>query len=155
MISDLQQLLAQVKEIQFEQFDNHMAWQLGCLIKQNAEQAGVNVAIDITRNGHCLFSYAMPDTAPDNQKWIERKRNVVDRYLHSSWYMGQYYKAKGRTIEEASLVNAQQFAPYGGSFPLIIRGVGVVGSITVSGLPQYEDHKLVVDSITQLFGIEE
>ncbi len=152
MITDLQPLLAQEKELKFEQFDNNIAWQLGCLIKKNAEQAGVNVAIDITRNGHCLFRYAMPGTAPDNQKWIERKRNVVDRYLHSSWYMGQYYKLKGKTIAEASLVDPNQFAPYGGSFPLIIRGVGVVGSITVSGLPQYEDHQLVVDSIRQFIG---
>ncbi|KJY82920.1 hypothetical protein TW81_12015 [Vibrio galatheae] len=149
MITDLNQLLAQEAELQFEHFDNHTAWQLGCLIKHNAEQSEVNVAIEIVRNQHCLFSFAMPDTAPDNQCWIARKRNVVERYHHSSWYMGQYYKAKGKTIEQASLVDAQQFAPYGGSFPLIIRGVGVVGAISVSGLPQYQDHKLVVDSIAQ------
>lgn len=149
MITDLNQLLAQEAELQFEEFNNQTAWELGCMIKSRAEETQVNVAIEIVRNGHCLFSFAMPDTAVDNQCWIERKRNVVDRYQHSSWYMGQHYKAKGKTIEQASLVDAKEFAPYGGSFPLSIRGVGVVGSISVSGLPQYEDHKLVVDTITE------
>ncbi len=149
MITDLEQLRQQEQTLQFSRFDNEDAWQLGCLIKRRAEQAGVNVAIDITRNGLCLFRYAMPNTAPDNQHWMERKRNVVERYLHSSWYMGQYYLAKGKSIEQASLVKESQFAPHGGSFPLIIKNVGVVGSITVSGLPQYEDHKLVVDSISE------
>ncbi|MBD1564682.1 heme-degrading domain-containing protein [Vibrio sp. SA48] len=147
MITDLNQLLAQEAELQFNEFDNQTAWELGSLIKNRAEAKQVNVAIEIVCNGHRLFSFAMPDTTCDNQCWIERKRNVVDRYQHSSWYMGQYYKAKGKTIDQASLVDAKEFAPYGGSFPLIIRGVGVVGSISVSGLPQYEDHKLVVDTI--------
>ena len=33
--------------------------------------------------------------------------------------------------------------------PLIIRGVGVVGNITVSGLPQQEDHEPVVTMLKQ------
>ncbi|WP_391090155.1 heme-degrading domain-containing protein [Vibrio sp. NH-UV-68] len=154
MITDLNQLLLQEAELQFEVFNNQTAWELGSLIKSRAEAKQVNVAIEIVRNGHRLFSFAMPDTSRDNQRWIERKRNVVDRYEHSSWYMGQYYKAKGKTIDQASLVDAKEFAPYGGSFPLIIRGVGVVGSISVSGLPQYEDHKLVVDTITEFLAGE-
>jgi uncharacterized protein (UPF0303 family) len=154
MITDLNQLLVQEAELQFEAFNNQTAWELGSLIKSRAEEKQVNVAIEIVRNGHRLFSFAMPDTSRDNQCWIERKRNVVDRYEHSSWYMGQYYKEKGKTIDQASLVDAKEFAPYGGSFPLIIRGVGVVGSISVSGLPQYEDHKLVVDTITEFLAGE-
>lgn len=154
MITDLNQLLVQEAELQFEAFNNQTAWELGSLIKSRAEEKQVNVAIEIVRNGHRLFSFAMPDTSRDNQCWIERKRSVVDRYEHSSWYMGQYYKEKGKTIDQASLVDAKEFAPYGGSFPLIIRGVGVVGSISVSGLPQYEDHKLVVDTITEFLAGE-
>lgn len=149
MITDLEQLLAEEMELQFENFGNQTAWELGSLIKKNAEKKEANVAIEIVRNSHCLFSFAMPTTSPDNQCWIERKRNVVERYQHSSWFMKLYYEAKGKSISEASLVDATQFAPYGGSFPLAIKGVGVVGSISVSGLPQYEDHRLVVDSIAQ------
>ncbi|EKO3785117.1 heme-degrading domain-containing protein [Vibrio harveyi] len=152
MITDLDLLLAQEDRLQFTEFNPNIAWQLGNLIKQNAENKGASVAIDITLNGNCLFSYAMPGTSIDNQEWIARKRNVVVRYQHSSWYMGQYFKTKGKSIEEASLVDPKQFAPFGGSFPLSIRNVGVVGSISVSGLPQYEDHLLVIETLESFLG---
>ena len=74
---------------------------------------------------------------------------MVERFQHSSWYMGQYYQAKGKTIGQAAFVDEKQFAPYGGSFPITVKGTGVVGAISVSGLPQYEDHQLVVDTLTQ------
>ena len=149
MITDLNQLLAQEAKLQFQSFDHQTAWELGCLLKENAEQRSVTVAIEIVKNRHCLFSFAMPNTTPDNQAWIERKRNVVERFQHSSWYMGQYYQAKGKTIGQAAFVDEKQFAPYGGSFPITVKGTGVVGAISVSGLPQYEDHQLVVDTLTQ------
>jgi uncharacterized protein (UPF0303 family) len=61
--------------------------------------------------------------------------------------MGQLLKRKGKRIEEAYLVSESEYAPHGGCFPVIIRGSGIIGAITVSGLPQEEDHKLVVEAI--------
>lgn len=155
MTTDLTQLLNEEQQLQFTRFDNESAWRLGSLIKLNAEKTEAKVAIDITLNGQRLFSYAMPGTTIDNQEWIKRKQNVVHRYQRSSWYMGQYYKAKGKSIEQASLVDSKLYAPYGGSFPLNIRGVGVVGSISVSGLPQYEDHLLLIKSISDFLTLED
>ncbi|OBV38936.1 heme-binding protein [Janthinobacterium psychrotolerans] len=40
-----------------------------------------------------------------------------------------------------------QYAGHGGAFPLIIRGVGMVGTVTVSGLAQADDHALVVAAL--------
>ena len=145
----LQELLEQEKRLQFNQFDHQTAWTLGNAIKREAEARDCNVAIDITLNNQILFSYAMPGTTIDNQEWIRRKKNVVQRYQHSSWYMGNYYKAKGKSIDEGSLVDPREYAPFGGSFPLTINRAGVVGAVTVSGLPQQEDHQLVVDVLEQ------
>jgi len=46
------------------------------------------------------------------------------------------------------------FAWVGGSFPITLRGTGVIGSVTVSGLPDREDHQIVVDALCDLLGLE-
>lgn len=154
MNTELNQLLDEEHQLQFSQFNSETAWQLGSIIKNNAEQLDAKIAIDITVNGQQLFGYAMQGSTIDNLAWIKRKQNVVHRYQHSSWYMGLYYKNKGKSIEEASFVDNKHYAPFGGSFPLSVRGVGVIGSITVSGLPQYQDHLLLTQSIRQLLELE-
>ena len=83
----------------------------------------------------------------DNDEWVKRKVRLVYRFGHSSFYMGQNSKSKGKSIEEAYLLSENEFAPHGGCFPVIVKGTGMVGTVTVSGLPQEEDHKLVVQSI--------
>ncbi len=148
MSSLLEQILEQEQRLQFTHFSHQRAWELGCALKSAAENKKVNVAIDIAMNGLCIFSFAMPGTRIDNLEWIRRKKNVVNRYQNSSWYIGNYYKNKGVSIEESSLVDGKEYAPFGGCFPLTIRNVGVVGTITVSGLPQEDDHQLIVDTLT-------
>ena len=48
-----------------------------------------------------------------------------------------------RAFEEFELPTAE-YAAHGGAFPLAVRAVGRVGVVAVSGLPQVEDHQLVV-----------
>jgi uncharacterized protein (UPF0303 family) len=61
--------------------------------------------------------------------------------------MRQLLKSKGKRIEEAYLISESEYAPHGGCFPVMIKDTGLIGTITVSGLPQEEDHKLVVEAI--------
>ena len=42
---------------------------------------------------------------------------------------------------------------HGGSFPLHVAGVGCVGAVTVSGLPQRDDHALVVEALAATCGV--
>jgi uncharacterized protein (UPF0303 family) len=71
----------------------------------------------------------------------------VMRVGHSSFYIGQWLKSEGKRIEEALLLPESDYAPHGGCFPIIVKGTGLVGTITVSGLAQDEDHRLVVEAI--------
>ena len=91
---------------------------------------------------------------PDNDEWIKRKVRLVYRFGHSSFYMGQLLKSKGKRIEEAYLISESEYAPHGGCFPVIVKDTGMVGTITVSGLPQEEDHKLVVQAIRDFLAQE-
>ncbi len=141
--------------LQFEKFTNDTAWELGVNMVERARAAEKKITIDICRNGQQLFHYAMPGTALDNDEWIKRKNNVVNRFSHSSFYMGLYFKTKGTTIEKKSLIPETEYAPHGGAFPLIISRVGVVGTITVSGLPQKEDHDFVVSALKAFLRMSE
>jgi uncharacterized protein (UPF0303 family) len=145
----LKELLQQEKTIQFPTFSNETALEVGMALLQAARDKGKPLTIDITRHGHQLFHYAMTGTTPDNDEWVRRKCNVVNRFGHSSYYIGISLENTGKTMEQKYLVSTQEYAAHGGSFPLILKGTGVIGTITVSGLPQKEDHELVVRTLTR------
>ena len=66
---------------------------------------------------------------------------MVRRFGHSSYYMNVSCEGE---FNARYLIDESEFAAHGGAFPVTVRGVGVVGTVTVSGLPQEEDHRLVV-----------
>jgi uncharacterized protein (UPF0303 family) len=146
----LQTLLLQETEFQFTNFTNETALELGMALLEAAKSRGKAVTIDITRYGQQLFHYAMSGTSADNDEWVKRKSNVVRRFGHSSYYVGISLKNAGQTMQEKYLLPESEYAAHGGSFPLLIRNVGVVGTITVSGLPQAEDHELVVGVLRKM-----
>ncbi|MFN8380567.1 MAG: heme-degrading domain-containing protein [Anaerolineales bacterium] len=143
----LNTLMQQEQELQFTKFNESTAWKLGSQMVEHAMRESLPITIDITRGGHQLFHYSMPGTAADNDEWVKRKVRLVNRFGHSSFYMGQLLKHKGKTIEQSYLIPESEFAAHGGCFPIVVKGTGMVGTVTVSGLPQEEDHKLVVESI--------
>ena len=150
----LKNLLQEEQELQFTRFNESTAWQLGRQMVERARRDNLPITIDITRGQHQLFHFSMPGTAADNDEWVKRKVRLVNRFGHSSFYMGQALKHKGKTIEQSYLISESEFAAHGGCFPILIKGTGMVGTITVSGLPQEEDHKLVVESIREFIAKE-
>jgi uncharacterized protein (UPF0303 family) len=149
----LQELQQQEDLIQFIEFTNDTAYEIGTWLVDIGRREGKSFTVDICRNGQQLYHYALPGTTPDNDEWIKRKNRVVNRFNHSSYFMGIYYKSRNTTIEEKHFLNPEEYAPHGGSFPIIIKNVGVVGTITVSGLPQEEDHRLVVQVLMEFLGL--
>jgi uncharacterized protein (UPF0303 family) len=72
---------------------------------------------------------------------------VVARFHRSSYGVGLSLKAKNETLLEKFGLAVADYAAHGGSFPLTVAQAGVVGSVTVSGLPQRADHELVVEAL--------
>jgi uncharacterized protein (UPF0303 family) len=140
----LVELAAHEEQLQFRRFDNQEAWALGLAFVEEARQRGAPVVIDINRAGQQLFHAALPGTAPDNDSWVIRKSRVVTRFGHSSLYMRQLCQEQGTTFEARFGLPPDRYAAHGGAFPLLVRDVGAVGVIAVSGLPQRQDHRLVV-----------
>ncbi|MBJ7905143.1 heme-degrading domain-containing protein [Streptomyces sp. DSM 110735] len=144
---DVADLEEQERRLVFRTFTYDDAWALGSLLVELGRERQAPIAIDIHRAGQQLFHAALPGSTPDNDAWIARKRRVVERYGAASYLVGSRFRAKGTTFEDSSRLDPDQYAAHGGSFPITVDGVGVVGSVTVSGLPQVEDHRLVVEAL--------
>src|SRR3954453_1951243 len=141
------ELAAEEQELQFGSFTNDDAWDLGSALVAAARERGAPVVVDVSRNGHQLFRAALTGSTPDNDAWIARKQRVVHRFGHSSLYVRQGGIEGGTTFEEEFALDPAQYAAPGGAFPVLVRSVGPVGVVAVSGLPQLEDHRMVVAAI--------
>ncbi|GIF04849.1 heme-degrading domain-containing protein [Actinoplanes siamensis] len=139
-------LEAEERELVLTRFDHDDAWHLGQLLVGLARERRAPVTIDIRRGNHQLFHYALPGTSADNDAWIERKSNVVARFGNSSYLVGVKARMTGRTLQDRGM-DPLHHADHGGSFPITIAGTGAVGAVTVSGLPQADDHALVVEAL--------
>ncbi|MFB0619712.1 heme-degrading domain-containing protein [Streptomyces sp. AGS-58] len=148
-----EELQAQERRLVFRRFTYDDAWALGSLLVRLARERRAPVAIDIHRAGQQLFHAALPGSTPDNDAWIARKRRVVERYGASSYLVGTRFRAKGTTFEESSRLDPDTYAAHGGSFPVRVEDVGVVGAVTVSGLPQLQDHQLVVEALEEFLSV--
>ena len=149
---DMEKIALQERELVLPRLDAQTAWELGSRLRTMAAERGLAVVIDVRRFGQPLFYAAMEGTTPDNVEWVRRKSNVVARFHHSSYAVGLKQKSKNETLLESQGLPLADYATHGGSFPLSVRGAGVVGSVTVSGLPQRMDHELVVEALCDLIG---
>lgn len=145
----LQELLAEEDTLQFSEFSSGTALAIGTAILERAKRERKNVAIDVTRNGHQLFHYAFDGTSPDNDQWILGKNRVVNRFGRSSLYIGTLLASLGKTIREKYYLDPAEYRAHGGAFPIRVKNVGVVGTITVSGLTQEEDHEMVTAAVRE------
>ena len=148
------ELAAEEAGLQFTSFTNDDAWTLGAALVAAAREVQAPVAIDISRNGHQLFHAALPGATPDNDSWIARKSRVVQRFGHSSLYMRLLCADEGTTVEEKFGLDPRRYAAHGGAVPIVVRSVGPVGVVVVSGLPQLDDHRMVVTALRSLLAAQ-
>jgi uncharacterized protein (UPF0303 family) len=141
---------AQEKALVFERFTLETAWTLGTALRDAALTRQAPVAIDIGLCDRPLFHAALPGAGPDNADWIRRKRNTVLTLGTSTLAVGLKLKASDETLEERYGLSPRDHAAHGGGFPLILAGLGCIGAITVSGLPQVEDHALVIEVLERV-----
>ena len=137
------------KDLQFQSFSNKKALEIGLRLHDLAEEKHLAITIDITRHNQQLFHYACEGTSIDNDEWVKRKSNVVNHFSKSSFYIKHFLKQNKTSLDQMFFLNQTEYSAFGGSFPIIIKDTGVIGTITVSGLPDEEDHKLVISVIKE------
>ena len=144
---DLERIGLQERELVLPRLDAQVAWEIGSHLRNLAAERKLALVIDVRRFGQPLFYAAMEGTTPDNVEWVRRKSNVVARFHRSSYAIGLKEKIKNETLLEMQGLPVADYATHGGSFPLTVAGAGIVGSVTVSGLPQRDDHNLAVEGL--------
>ena len=149
---DQERVALQERELQLPAVDMKLAWELGTRLRTLAVERGLRVVIDVRRFGQPLFYAALEGTSPDNPEWVRRKSNVVARFHRSSYAVGLNLALKNETLQEKQGLPVCDYATHGGSFPLAVAGTGVVGSATISGLAQRDDHELVGEALCGLLG---
>ena len=153
LTEDIACLKKQEEVLRFSKFDEADAWSLGQAMHAAATSRKQTFVIDIQIAGRTLFYSALPGTAPDHQEWVKRKTNAVMRWHKSSYRLGRELAQSGKSLDESQGVSPIAYASHGGSFPIHIIGTGVVGTITVSGMPQRDDHNFVVECVAKHLNI--
>lgn len=150
---DIKRVAEQERRLVFTRFDERTAWEVGEAIRSLADAASAPLVIDVRFWDRPLYYCALSGTSADNQDWARRKSNCVRRYGRSSFAMMLRHENDGRSFQPHHNVDNADIAAHGGSFPIRIKDVGVVGAISVSGVPSRHDHGFVVEGICHQLGI--
>jgi uncharacterized protein (UPF0303 family) len=147
------ELLRQEAGLVFQRFDNGAAIALGLRMMESAEKQGLALTIDITRCRQQLFHVALAGTVKDNDDWVRRKREMVYRIGHSSWFAAVESRLNGEDLVRDYGLDPASYSGEGGGFPVFVRDVGLVGTAAVSGLASADDHKFVVEELAKFLDV--
>ncbi|MFC3179838.1 heme-degrading domain-containing protein [Cypionkella sinensis] len=140
-------LEAEYARLTFPRFAEAEAWVLGQKLVELAGSAPI--VINIRSADRVFFHAALPGSAPLNDLWARRKSNTALLFQLPSFLVGARNRENGHTLARNGLSEAD-YADHGGAVPIRVTCVGVVACATVSGLPQAEDHALVVAAMQAL-----
>lgn len=147
MTYTLESLATERQELQLERFDYDFAWALGQEIRARASAENAPVAIEISHGLTAVFTTLLPGATIDNLDWTARKRAVAHRFHKSSLAVRLEAEAGGYDFNERFRLPKDKFVASGGGFPLIMRGGTLIGAACVSGLPDTDDHRLIVEAL--------
>jgi uncharacterized protein (UPF0303 family) len=151
---DLAVIARQEELLRWDGFDADTAWRLGGVLREMLVARGAAGTVEIELAGQVLFTAATVGATPGQADWIRRKRNTVRRFARSSYAVGRVLERDGETMASRHGLMLADYADHGGGFPLWVRGVGCVGSVIVSGMPQRDDHNLAVAAMAKVLGVE-
>lgn len=145
LLADIDELEDQLRELRFESFSHEAALELGMDLAARAEERSWPLAISVFIGDQHVFRYACPGTSAENDDWIERKRKTVYRFHEPSFLVGQRMISNGTEFHAETGLD-ESFAAHGGGFPIFV-GDSFLGAVVASGVPQQDDHAIVVEAL--------
>ncbi|GHV04088.1 UPF0303 protein [Spirochaetia bacterium] len=133
--------------LQFTHFNRADVWKLGKELVTKIQAEGLGLSVSIRRNdGFVLFQYCAEGTTTNNEYWMTKKFNTVHEFEVSSLLNTLRMKRGNQTLESRGL-DPNVYAWGGGGFPIRLKGTGLIGVAMASGLPDLQDHDVLVECI--------
>jgi len=151
---DVRKIAEQEAVLIFERFDEATAFAVGSAIRERALSENLPIVIDIQSWDRPLFYAALPGSTGSNPNWARRKRNVVKMFLKSTYRMVLEKARPDRTFPVGEGLDPADYVLAGGGFPITVKGAGVIGVIAVSGLPERQDHGVIVAALCRHLGLD-
>lgn len=145
LLADVSELEDQLAELRFSSLSHEEALALGMDLASRAEERNWPLAVSVFLGDQHVFRYACPGTTSENDDWIERKRKTVYKFHEPSFLVGQRMISLGKDFHAETGLD-ESFAAHGGGFPLF-AGDKFVGAVIASGVPQQDDHAIVVEAL--------
>lgn len=130
-------------------FTNAEAFDLGNYIYQKALKEGKPFAVSVTRNRQRLFYAAAEGPTTENDHWIMRKENTSYFFQKASYELALYLQIRKANLKDRYGLDPDQYVAAGGCVPISAKGFGMIGTATVSGMSQAEDHAFVCEAVTE------
>ncbi|KAK3321823.1 hypothetical protein B0H66DRAFT_181370 [Apodospora peruviana] len=158
--TDLEAIKKESDCLTFRAFTTTDAWNLGQLLHERLSPLAIGkgtpavISISLANSNQILFQCVTgPGTSPDNQTWVDRKRNSVLRWGCSTWYLHCKYEGDEEKFRRKFGMSEEQsgrYAIHGGGVPIRVHGVeGIVAVVVVSGLKQWEDHGVIMEAVRE------
>jgi uncharacterized protein (UPF0303 family) len=136
-----------LKKIELDSFNNRIGLEMGLAIVYLAKERNQNVAVQIDRLNQTIFIYVDENLPVDKHNWLRRKANVAKQFEESSLSVKNDLIEGKMTLDKTFGLDEKDFLAKGGSIPIFIKSAGMIATITVSGLNDDEDHKIIIDAL--------
>lgn len=150
--TDIARIIEQEQKLVLPSFDEHVAFAIGSAIRERAVAEGFKIVIDLRTWDRQMFFAATPGTNPDNSEWVRRKINTVRRFQKASYRL-VVERGGDNVFSPVSGADPADFVIAGGGFPIRVAGAGIIGAVTISGLPGREDHNVGVAALCDHLGM--
>ena len=140
-----------LKRIELDSFSNKTAMEMGLAIIDLAKKKNKNIAVQVERLNHTIFLYVDENLPADKHDWLKRKANVSKRFEQSSLSVKNDLMNGKMTLKETFALDDKEYLAKGGSIPVFVKNAGMIAIITVSGLHDEEDHKIIMDALKGKF----
>jgi uncharacterized protein (UPF0303 family) len=143
----IDRLEAQERDLVLPRGDLMALHELGRRMATDGIEKSLPIVIQIRSDGRLVYAAALNGSTATNDEWASRKARVAQRFGLSSLLVKLNHERDDVDFNHIHGLPREEFLAYGGAIPLRVSGVGQIGTVAVSGLPDVDDHDFVAQHL--------